>query len=129
MRSRREFLIHSGLGALAVAAFAGSRATGSDRHGKHPGIQLYTINEAMRSDPAGTLKKVRQIGFQEVESAGFGKLSAKQFRGLLDDAGLVCPSAHLQFDVANLGASFDAANELGAKFAVCSMMRSLALGP
>jgi hypothetical protein len=26
-----------------------------------------------------------------VESAGFGKLSAKQFRQLLDDAGLVCP--------------------------------------
>jgi sugar phosphate isomerase/epimerase len=115
---------------MAVAAFAGSRATGAaDRPGKRPGIQLYTINEAMRSDPAGTLKKVRQIGVQEVESAGFGKLSAKQFRGLLDDAGLICPSAHLQFDVANLGASFDAANELGAKFAVCSMMRSLALGP
>jgi len=115
---------------VAVAALGGARATrAADRPGNHPGIQLYTINEAMRSDPAGSLKKLRQIGFQEVESAGFGKLSAKAFRGLLDDAGLSCPSAHLQFDIANLGPAFDDAHALGAKFAVCSMMRSLVLGP
>ena len=127
MRSRREFLIHSGFG--AVAALAGSRAIrAADRPGKHPGIPLNTINEAMRSDPAGSLKRLRQIGFQEVESAGFGTLSAKQFRGLLDDAGVTCPSAHLKFDVADLGPAFDEAHALGAKFAVCSMMRSLVLG-
>lgn len=130
MRSRREFLIHSGLGAVAMAGLAGSRATwaAADGPGKRPGIQLYTINEAMRADPGGSLKLLRQIGFQEVESAGFGKLSAKQFRGLLDDAGVTCPSAHLQFDIANLGPAFDDAHALGAKFAVCSMMRSLVLG-
>jgi sugar phosphate isomerase/epimerase len=128
VRSRREFLIHSGFG--AVAALAGSRAIrAADRPGKRPGIQLYTINEAMRSDPAGSLKRLRQFGFLEVESAGFGNLSAKQFRGLLDDAGVTCPSAHLKFDVANLGPAFDEAHALGAKFAVCSMMRSLVLGP
>jgi sugar phosphate isomerase/epimerase len=127
--SRRQFLISSGLGAVGLAAFAASRATrAADRLEKRPGIQLYTINEAMRSDPAGSLKRLRQIGFQEVESAGFGKLSAKQFRGLLDDAGLTCPSAHLQFDVANLGPAFEDAHALGAKFAVCSMARSLVLG-
>ena len=65
----------------------------------------------------------------EVESAGFGSLSAKQFRGLLDDAGVSCPSAHLQFDLANLDRAFEDAHALGAKFAVSSMMRSLVLGP
>ena len=129
MRPRREFLIHSGLAGVGLAALASSRATrAADRPEKRPGIQLYTINEAMRSDPAGSLKRLRQIGFQEVESAGFGKLSAKQFRGLLDDAGLTCPSAHLQFDVANLGPAFEDAHALGAKFAVSGMMRSLVLG-
>jgi len=126
VRSRREFLLHSGLGVAALAASRFTRAAAGP--GKRPGIQLYTINDAMRSDPAGSLKKLRQIGFQEVESAGFGKLSAKEFRGLLDDAGLTCPSAHLRFDVANLGPAFDDAHALGAKFAVCSMMRSLVLG-
>jgi sugar phosphate isomerase/epimerase len=114
---------------VALAASAGSRVTrAGDRLEKRPGIQLYTINEAMRSDPAGSLKRLRQIGFQEVESAGFGNLSAKQFRGLLDDAGLTCPSAHLQFDVDNLGPAFEDAHALGAKFAVSGMMRSVVLG-
>lgn len=112
-----------------MAAFGASRLTqAAEQLAKRPGIQLYTINEAMREDPAGSLKRLRQIGFQEVESAGFGKLSAKEFRGLLDDAGLTCPSAHLQFDVANLGPAFEQAHALGAQFAVCSMMRSLVLG-
>jgi sugar phosphate isomerase/epimerase len=114
---------------VALAACGGSRLTrAADRLEKRPGIQLYTINEAMRSDPAGSLKRLRQIGFQEVESAGFGNLSAKQFRGLLDDAGLTCPSAHLQFDVDNLGPAFEDAHALGAKFAVSGMMRSVVLG-
>ncbi len=116
---------------MALAGLAGSGAVraSTDRPGKHPGIQLYTIEEAMRSDPAGSLKRLRKIGFQEVETAGFGKLSAKQFRALLDDAGVTCPSAHLQFDIANLSAAFDDAHALGAKFAVCSTMRSLVLEP
>ena len=97
--------------------------------GKRPGIQLYTINAAMRADPAGSLKRLREIGFVEVESAGTGGLSAKQFRGLLDDAGVSCPSAHLQFDVDNLGRAFDDAKALGATYAVSSIMRSLVLGP
>jgi sugar phosphate isomerase/epimerase len=127
--SRRQFLISSGLGTVGLAALAVSRATwAADRPEKRPGIQLYTIKEAMQSDPAGSLKRLHEIGYREVESAGFGKLSAKQFRGLLDDAGVTCPSAHLQFDVANLGPAFEDAHTLGAKFAVSGMMRSLVLG-
>lgn len=130
MRSRRQFLTDSG--SLAIAALA---AGALPRHvpaaplGKRPGIQLYTIKEAMRSDPAGSLKRLRQIGFAEVETAGFGSLSATQFRGLIDDAGLVCPSAHLQFDPGNLGPAFEDAHALGATYVVSGMMRSLVNGP
>ncbi len=92
------------------------------------------VNIPMQTDPAGTLKKLRQIGFGEVESAGFGKLSAKQFRELLDDAGLACPSAHLQFDINNLGSTFEDAHALGAGYAAsgslpaaASSMRSMSL--
>src|SRR5437016_1159013 len=102
MKSRRQFL--TGSGSFAVAALAAGALplhTLAAASGKRAGIQLYTINEAMRADPAGSLKRLREIGFVAVESAGFGSLSARQFRGLLDDAGLVCPSAHLQFDPAN----------------------------
>jgi len=129
MKSRRQFLMWSGLGAAALASYGLPRDVGANPLGKRPGIQLYTINEAMRADPAGALHRLRQIGFLEVESAGFGSLSAKQFRGLLDDAGVSCPSAHLQFDPANLGRAFEDAHALGAKYAVSSIMRSLVLGP
>jgi sugar phosphate isomerase/epimerase len=129
MNSRRQFLIGSGLGVAALASYGLSRQATANPLGHRPGIQLYTINEALRADPAGALKRLRQIGFTEVESAGFGSLSARQFRVLLDEAGLSCPSAHLQFDVNDVGRAFDDAHALGATYAVSSIMRSLVLGP
>src|SRR5690242_10338429 len=129
MESRRQFLIWSAWGAAALGSQGLPGLARAKPLAKRPGIQLYTINEAMRADPAGSLKKLREIGYLEVESAGFGSLTPKQFRGLLDDAGLTCPSAHLQFEVDNLAPAFEAAHALGAKYAVCSYMRSQALGP
>jgi sugar phosphate isomerase/epimerase len=116
--SRRRFLIQSGrLGAAALAANWISRDAFANPMGRPVGIQLYTVNTPMQEDAAGTLKQLRDIGFAEVESAGFGKRSARQFRELLDDAGLVCPSAHLRFGVDNLGATFEDAHALGAVYA------------
>jgi sugar phosphate isomerase/epimerase len=129
MKSRRQFLLSSGLGVVALASSGLPPLARTTPLDKRPGIQLYTINEAMRADPTGSLKRLRQIGFVEVESAGFGSLSAKQFRGLLDSAGVSCPSAHLQFDTDNLGPAFEDAHALGATYAVSSIMRSLVLGP
>jgi sugar phosphate isomerase/epimerase len=128
MESRRQFLLRSGLGVAVLTSYGLPRLAGAAPPGKRPGIQLYTINEVLRADPAGSLKRLRQIGYLEVESAGFGGLSATQFRGLMDDAGVSCPSAHLQFDVNNLDRAFADAHALGAKYAVSSISRSLALG-
>ena len=113
--SRRRFLTKSTqLSAAALASTWLPRRAFSNPLGRPVGIQLYTVNVAMREDPAGTLRKLRDIGFGEVEAAGFGKLSARQFRQLLDDAGLACPSAHLQFDINNLDRTFEDAHALGA---------------
>src|SRR6185312_15913369 len=112
----------------AVASGALTRSARADAPGKHPGIQLYTINDAMRADARGALRRLREIGYTEVESAGYGSLTAQQFRGLLDEAGLACPSAHLQFDPANRTRAFDDAHALGAKFAVSSVLRTVVLG-
>ena len=78
----------------------------------------------MQEDPAGTLRAIKRIGFGEVETAGFGRLTAKEFRQLIDDAGLRCPSAHLQFDAANLGPTFDDAHALGAHYVTSGGLRS-----
>ncbi len=128
--SRRRFLIRSTqLGTALLAPTWGMRRALPNPLGKPIGIQLYTVNEPMREDPAGTLKKLGEIGFREVESAGFGKLSAKQFRQLLDDAGLTCPSAHLQFDTNNLGPTFEDAHALGAAYAASGSLPAPAVDP
>src|ERR1700691_2050553 len=124
--SRRRFLIQSSrLGAAALASTWRSRRVFANPLGRPVGIQLYTVNIPMQEDSAGTLKKLREFGFGEVESAGFGKLSAKQFRRLLDDAGLACPSAHLQFDINNLDSTFEDAHALGVNYATSGSLHSL----
>jgi sugar phosphate isomerase/epimerase len=122
--SRRRFLLQSGqLGAAALASACLPRRAFANPSGRPVGIQLYTVSVPMKEDPAGTLRKLREIGFGEVESAGFGQLSSKQFRQLLDDAGLACPSAHLQFDIDNLGSTFEDAHALGARYAASGSLR------
>jgi sugar phosphate isomerase/epimerase len=122
--SRRRFLVQSGrFGAAALASTWLPRRAFANPLGRPVGIQLYTVNVPMKEDPSGTLKKLREIGFGEVETAGFGQLSSRQFRQLLDDAGLACPSAHLRFDTSNLGSTFEDAHALGAKYAASGSLQ------
>jgi len=64
------------------------------------GLQLYTVREAMASDPAGTLAKVAQIGYNSVEGAtytgteNFYGMDAAAFKKVLQQNGLIMPSAH-----------------------------------
>lgn len=63
------------------------------------GIQLYSVREAMRGgDVAGTLARVRALGFREVELAGTYGMGAAQFRQLLDRAGLRASSMHTGYE-------------------------------
>jgi len=116
--SRRQFLPLAG-GVLAAAAL--SRQTWAAQ-GFPVGIQLYTVSTDLANDPAGTLKKIAQIGYTEVETAGFGKLSAAQFRDLVRDAGLRAPSAHLGFGAEDTEKLLDDAKTLGVEYAVSSAL-------
>jgi len=116
--SRRRFIPLAG-GALAAAAFS-QQARRS--HGLPIGIQLYMVNADLTKDLAGTLKTLAEIGYSEVETAGFGKLSAAQFRDLLRDAGLRAPSAHLGFGAEDTGKLLDDAKTLGVEYVVSSML-------
>jgi sugar phosphate isomerase/epimerase len=116
--SRRSFVSLTG-GALAAAAFSQQKRRS---HGLPIGIQLYMVNADLTKDPAGTLKKVAEIGYSEVETAGWGKLSSAQFRDLLRDAGLRAPSAHLGFGTEDTGKLLDDAKTLGVEYVVSSML-------
>ncbi len=125
--SRRSFLVRTPAAALALAA--GVRRISADPlGGVPPGIQLYTVGADMQKDPPGTLRALRQIGYVNVESAGFGKLSPADFRKAIDDAGLKCPSAHLQFSSADPGPLFDQAHALGVQYVVSSVLTTQPFG-
>src|SRR5580704_3420742 len=116
--SRRSFFPLAG-GVLAAAAVP-RQMWGAG--GRPVGIQLYMVNADLTRDPAGTLKKIAQIGYSEVETAGWGKLSAAQFRDLLRDAGLRAPSAHFGFGMDDTDKLLDDAKTLGAEYAVSSLL-------
>jgi sugar phosphate isomerase/epimerase len=121
-QSRRQFLIQSGA-ALATAALTNlpTRAW-ADPLGLPIGIQLYVVGEDMQKDAAATVQQIAKIGYKEVETAGFGSAkTAKALRKILDDNGLVCPSAHLPLKLNDLGASFEDAHTLGCTYATSSV--------
>lgn len=123
--SRRSFLTRAAALGTAVSLsgslLRGARASPAQRP---LGIQLYAVKSALEADAAGTLASLKAIGYSEVETAGFAGRSAKEFRTLLDDNGLVCPSAHVPFDPANLGPTFDDAHALGAHYVTSGGLRA-----
>lgn len=126
--SRRRFLVQGSAAALAVTAAALPRQMLAEPKERPLGIQLYMVDQPLQEDVAGTLKKIREIGYKEVESSGFAHLTAKQFRGALDNAALKCHSSHLPFETTDLGPIFEDANILGAHYAISSLLRLGAAG-
>jgi sugar phosphate isomerase/epimerase len=124
--SRRRFLAGTLHGSVAALLAMGSaRAPWASPLGAAIGIQLYAVRADLQAQPLRTLRAVRQMGFGEVETAGFAGLSAQRFRELLDDAGLKCPSAHLQFEVRSFDSAFEQAHALGARYAASGSLRDL----
>ncbi|MBR6555909.1 MAG: hypothetical protein IKT60_00615, partial [Clostridia bacterium] len=58
------------------------------------GLQLFSIRDEMEADPRGTLKQVREMGYDCVESAGYCGLSPEDFRAAVEEAGLKLVSTH-----------------------------------
>ncbi len=59
------------------------------------GVQLYTLREETEKDFVGTLKKVKEIGYDGVEFAGFGGYSAVEMKEILENIGLKGFSSHV----------------------------------
>jgi sugar phosphate isomerase/epimerase len=95
--TRRQTL--GSLCALAAAASMTHAAADAAKRKKtmRPlGIQLYMLNKELEADFQGTLNQVAAIGYREVELAGFHNRTGAELRKALDEAGLTCPSVHIQ---------------------------------
>jgi sugar phosphate isomerase/epimerase len=100
--SRRTFLKNSALAAAATGAFPWNTSAAPTKK-DIVGLQLYCVRDAMKADPAGSLKKLADMGYVYVEHANyedrkFYGYSAKDFKVLLDGLGLKMISGHTRFD-------------------------------
>ena len=60
------------------------------------GVQLYSVRDSVKDNGMEeTLRRVAEIGYKSVELAGFGDLSAIDFRACLDEFGLSVDGAHV----------------------------------
>ena len=98
MMNRRSFLLSSAASSLALAPSASLLAAlaKDNAYRANIGIQLYTLRDALSKDAAGTLKKVAEAGYKQVELFGFPNCQP-----LIDGAkaaGLAINSAHFEWD-------------------------------
>lgn len=119
MPDRRDFLRSLAL-ATAGCALPGGGAPPATRQVERVGLQLYTVRAPLAADVDRTLARIAEIGYAEVETAGFHGRTAAAFRGALDAAGLRAPSAHVPLAEIRdrTAATLEAATALGARFVV-----------
>jgi sugar phosphate isomerase/epimerase len=88
---------------------------------KNIGLQLYTVRSEMPKDFDGTIAKVAQTGYKEVEFADHYNHSAKEIRAVLDKNGLVSPSEHMSYDIVEnkWAETLEAAHVIGNTYIVC----------
>ena len=119
--SRRSFLAMSAVVPWAFRSVAFSAASGSIP----VGLELYSVREALKQDPEGTLRAVAKMGYQAVEFYApyfeWTEAQAKQMRKVMDDLGIKCYSTHNNADYflpKNINRARDLNLILGCKYMV-----------
>jgi len=85
-------------------------------------LQLWSLRDRTQTDFAATVSEVAKIGFQGVETAGFGNLDAQGAAAAIKSAGLKIAGMHVGIDAlrTNLNKCISDAHVLGAKHVACS---------
>ncbi|MCC7054521.1 MAG: sugar phosphate isomerase/epimerase [Gemmatimonadaceae bacterium] len=134
---RREFIQAAALGLLGAGALplvscakpapARGADSAADPEPPRPGataavpaagiaLQLYTVRDAIKADLAGTLRRVKSIGFDHVETAFWPEgVTLTQAAQALRDAGLTAVASHIEIPQgANRQAMLDTAKAYGS---------------
>jgi sugar phosphate isomerase/epimerase len=85
------------------------------------GVQLYTVRDLMKTDFDATLAKVAQIGYKEVEFAGYFGRTGEQVRAAVEKNGLLPVGTHVQYDELDekFPSVIETAKTIGIKYIVC----------
>jgi sugar phosphate isomerase/epimerase len=134
--NRRRFLSRATTlaagSALATRAFQLlAQRQGAPCGGPPPGVQLYTVRDALGRDPRAALRSLREIGIVEAELFGlngpenatlFG-LAALELKHALDENGIRVPISHVGGSLENTAAIADIARTLAVE-ALCVALPS-----
>jgi sugar phosphate isomerase/epimerase len=84
-------------------------------------LQLYTVREQLKNDFRGVVHRVAEIGYDGIQFAGYGGLSAQEMRRLLADTGLQPVAAHTGIETLEnrLDEDIDYNLEIGNKWIIC----------
>ena len=110
MINRRNFLRNASLFTLgglmagkvgnAVAAQPATSAVFEATAAKNIGLQIYSLGDELYKDVPGGMKKLKKMGYQTIELAGYGKgkirdIELMDFKKMADDAGITILSSHV----------------------------------
>jgi sugar phosphate isomerase/epimerase len=130
MSNRREFFKISAAGALGVMVLGplGCKPGVVDRKSFGVGLQLYTVRDAMSADLPGTLKKLSDLGYKNMELASYseGKFyghTPEELKKMMNDLGMDALSSHAAVEsagitVENAKIMADAHAALGVKYCI-----------
>jgi sugar phosphate isomerase/epimerase len=116
--SRRVFVRRVGAAAsfAALGSLAARRASAYPL-GLNPGVQLWSVKDALEADQAGTLRKIGAMGYREVELYELPR-SAIEFKKQCDDAGLTIVGGHFYLQSLKDRKTIDAALQLGMHYII-----------
>lgn len=119
--TRRSLLVRSAAVVAAAPMVDVACLWGADAESK-PGVQMYMVAADFKKDPAGTLASLKSIGYGYVEAFAMAISNMAEFKKMLADAGLGCPSGHFAFGFSPTEKLLDDANALGVRYVVSSVL-------
>jgi sugar phosphate isomerase/epimerase len=136
--SRRNFLKAGGAALGTAALFSGfspEATAGETKTNLSFGFQTWTLRDELGKDLPGTLKKMAEMGYSEVEMcsppgysgtpfAKFNKLSGTELRKIIEGTGLKCTSTHYAMSELRdqLENRIEWAQQMGMKQMICSSL-------
>jgi sugar phosphate isomerase/epimerase len=127
MNSRRNFLKSSGT--LAAGSMFLPRLVRAEKlkKVKDPGVQLYTVRKEMLEDNVGTLKKIADLGYKEIESAASEKGSYYGFKPaemktVCQNLGMTLRSGHVHYSDGTWPQTIEEAVESGQEYLIVPVL-------
>jgi len=119
--NRRTFLETASTVTAAILLTSRMGWAAGDHKIDKVGLQLYTVRDRMKDDFDGTIAKVAQVGYKEVEFAGYFGRTGEQVRAACDKSGLAAVATHVQYDELDdkFPAVVETSKTIGLEYIVC----------